>query len=203
MENSIKMNAKGWLRAGIGAWVLVLVVIVGWFYSAAMPTVLIDNPTSDDIVVNINNTDYNVSAGSYEKIKLPFGSAEYKVLVNNQEVGSFKKGMLDGAALINPTLSTYVKETVFYVSDLDSDAAKKDAKVEQKTVCVNGMNYDGNNLVAYTDLYIKKDWNYGIENVSPDTMKPNKWPKNVRYAMIDELFNEKDFTDSNSGYGSC
>lgn len=144
------------------------------FYSATMGSILLDNPTDKDIVVNINDTDYNLAAGSYEKIKLPFGSAEYTVLVDTKEVGTFTKGMFDGSALINPTLTTYVKQTFVYADSLDIDDAKEHAKIVKQTICVDGKNYDGDNLVAYKDLYIKRDRNYGIDTISPDTMKPNK-----------------------------
>lgn len=203
MDNTVKMNTKWTLIGGIAAGVVVLIIAGVWFYSAAMWSILIDNPTDKDIVVNINNTDYPVAAQSNEKVKLPFGSAEYKVLVDTQEVGTFKKWMLDGNALINPTMSTYVKQTFIYADSLDIKDGKEDAKIVEKTICLNGQNYDGDNLVTYKDLYILKDWNYGIDTISPDTMKPNKWPKTARYATTDELFSAQKFMSDNTGYGTC
>jgi hypothetical protein len=140
---------------------LVLLVSCSWFKKY---DVLIDNPTSFRIFVEIGDETYEIEAYSFEEIKLKSG--EHKVVAWSDETEVFFDNVvkIDGDGILNPTLTTYVLWKDLYVNDM-ADYEKYAAEVLKirDQVTIADKTYNDVDFTVYEKWpFIKALWNFGL-----------------------------------------
>lgn len=172
MENtpsSNRLNTTSWLYIGIALVVGVLLGSSIWVtYMNTLWTVLVDNPTGENIAVSINDDDYVFLPWTW-RVKIPYTMDDIVVSLDDKEVWRFTKGLFDGDLLINPTLTTYVRQSYAYTDTSDNkvDGKLVDGLVEN-TICLDGKEYTWYNLQIYTGVAMSKDRDYGMDELSPE-----------------------------------
>jgi hypothetical protein len=128
---------------------------------ASFNTLYIDNPTENEISIKIWNLDaINIAPKSHQEIELKSGT--YPIIVNEENVWEITKWKVDGKAFLNPTKSTYVKETAIYATEGTDYDDSKYTEIE-----ISGEKYYWP-FETLNDIYIKWDWTYGLDEILPD-----------------------------------
>lgn len=168
---------------------VVVIALVAWrfiyeFYLSATQ-LLIDNPTSDEIVFQIWDLPEDRLAW-YESKIIDLKSGTYQLKVDWEVVGTFEKKATDTHAFLNPTNDMYLKEYIVYGSESWYDA------LPENTV---DLFYDDQiqwPFESYTWYYISWDWDYSFDKEFPEEV--SLW-KYKTYAIKSKLYRYEDFVD--------
>ena len=183
--------------------ILIIVVIIWilWFLANMLiknsRTVLVDNPTSKEIVVKINSwwIDNKIPANSSLKVKIK--KWENEVFLNWKSVWKFEKKITDFTSFLNPTLHSYISEFFFYTEEEDYEKFYEKENIKNITIDLNWKKATWP-FKIYKDLYIKWNWNYWITKKS----SPEELTFDWRYKLVEELFNHNDFIKTFEQYYS-
>jgi len=147
---------------------------------------LIDNPTDSSITLSIDDHDYPVAANAETPVQLSPGEhhlrserlGDVRVIVYARQRGG----------LINPTLSDYV--VVINVYAIDEDKAKhfgaRNVRVEFGDIAFHGP------FKKTHDLFIDKDWSFGVHEPFPDVLRVRHIDK-IGGEMKSKIFAAIDF----------
>lgn len=138
----------------------------------------IDNPTADQITVQVDDQQYAIPAESGVNVYLDWG--KHRLTYNNESINFFVKGGAGQPAFINPTQSNYINHLHVFI-DQDDDRATEE--FIEWIYRVNGdsllLEIDGrkaNKFVSFTvhnDVFIdgaKNSWDYFIDEDMPGDM---------------------------------
>lgn len=150
---------------------------------------LIDNPTSEDIEVIVDDKTYTVPAGQYIKIDIDEDATHYvtcsKYGLDKAELSFNDAGTKFG--VINPTQSKYVIYSIIYT--------EKDLSSKFKAYDIEGREIYSmlSSPVVSTDLFIK-DATLGKGNLDNDIPKSMNYNKmNQDYTFLNRIFRLDDF----------
>lgn len=155
----------------------------------------IDNPTSNEITLSIDDNQLTIPAKSGIKYKIGYG--KHSLSYNNEAVNFVvKPSKREG--FINPTQSNYIFYKIIYVDDnyaavvRNVDSYQKD--IQYKTpVIINGELHEMEvPFTVINDLFIEKDtyaWDYFLDEKLPRTVSL----KNRSISVQTKLFREDDF----------
>lgn len=144
-------------KFGIIAVVALIAAGGAYFYAMdKLKNIVIDNPTSAEIVVKIDETEYKIPANGSVNAKISYG--KHSATLNGENVGEFEHAKQNisslilnffdlKASVINPTKTQYVIVTEVY------------------STRSGGANTISDPVVR--DLYIPATWNYGLDEVFP------------------------------------
>lgn len=168
--------------------VLVFAVIIWRFlysFYLSTTTLLIDNPTSEEVVFQIWDLPED-SLGAYESKTIDLKSWVYDLKVDWELVGTFEKKAKDTHAFLNPTNDMYLKEFMVYGSEAWYDA------LPENTV---DLYYDDQvqwPFESYTWYYISWDWDYWFDREFPEEVSLWKYQS---YTIKSKLYRYDDFVD--------
>jgi hypothetical protein len=170
LNDSVKASNSSSAFAGLSKilqviGVLVIVWVILWFAFghklASYWTLYIDNPTENEISVKVwDLAAINIAPKSHQEIELK--SWTYPIVVNEENVWEIVKWKVDGKAFLNPTKSSYIKETAVYATEWTDFDDSKYTEIE-----VYGEKYYWP-FEVFNDVYIKWSWTYGLDEVLPD-----------------------------------
>jgi hypothetical protein len=167
--------------------VLVIVWVIVWFafgYKVASFWALyIDNPTENEISVKVWDANaVTIAPKSHQEIKLK--SWTYPIIVNEENIWEITKWKIDGKAFLNPTKSSYIKETAVYAVEWTDFDDSKYTEVE-----VYGEKYYWP-FEVFNDIYIKWNWTYGLDENLPD---PDEVDAYSNETTITKVYRYDDF----------
>lgn len=161
------------------ALILIIAAIGGYFYiDNTLKNVIIDNPTTAEISVKIDETEYKIPAKSNVTAKIGYG--KHTASLNGENVGEFDHQRDDMVVLfdkifelkhsvLNPTKQDYILETLVY-----GGTSIPDPKV-------------------INDLYISQrdnHWHYAIDETAPTTITSKRRGSITKY----KIWRSEDFT---------
>lgn len=169
--------------------VVVVIALVVWrfVYSFYLSTtqLLIDNPTSEEVVFQIWDLPEDRLAG-YESKTIDLKSGTYELKVDGEVVGTFEKKATDTHAFLNPTNDIYLKEFMVYWSEAWYDA------LPENTVDLFGDDQVQWPFESYTWYYISWDWDYSFDKEFPEEVSLGKYQS---YSIKSKLYRYEDFVD--------
>ena len=210
-------------------------LIIVLFQSCQKKTinVIIDNPTNNKIEFIIGENEIVIEPKTEINYKLPEGNNTLKI---NNEIKQFTLSSIkDKNCLINPTQSIYVlSEALYQLEGEDIDIKKlinmrkiinnKRGKYN-KLILLDTVDIAGAEIIGFyekkTDLIIKKNWDFGINEKIPKKLKQsymnasndssrkltnmvNGYPGKIKiYRAVDllrELLNKHNRTKANTVY---
>jgi hypothetical protein len=145
--------------------ILILAWVILWlafgYKVASISTLYIDNPTENEVSVKVWDLDaISIFPKSHQEIELK--SWTYPITVNEENIWEITKWKLDGKAFLNPTKSTYIKETAVYAVEWTDFDDSKYAEVE-----AYGEKYYWP-FEVFSDIYVKWNWTYGLDENLPN-----------------------------------
>lgn len=152
-------------------------------------TTLIDNPTSEDIDVTVDDKTYTIPTRQYKKIDIKEEGIHYvtcdKYGLNKAEVSFEKAGTKAG--VINPTKSEYI---IYYIIFTEKNLSSKFKPYDVRGHEIYSM-FDAPEIT--TDLFIpdKTMGKGNLDNKIPKSMDYNRL--NQDYAFLRKIFRLDDF----------
>jgi len=182
-------NKKLSLKSGLSILLIVVVVLGGWAYFELREkgATYIDNPTSQNITVQIDDKTYQVPAGQFVKAEVSLGEhklscRETGIANETFQVDPCKQGV------INPTRSKYVIYNIIY-TEKDLRAQFKPYEVEGKEV------YSLLGAPEVTDALFVPDRTMGnggnIDVKEPSVKSYSRL--NQDYSFLTKIFRLKEF----------
>lgn len=128
---------------------------------------ILDNPTDTAFKTKINDKEYILNAGTYEKISLNPGKQELTDINGKKHTFIVYADSLGG--IINPSKSDYIYATIVYAIEGEEDSFG----TTEKQIVLNGMKYKGpfditNNLIIDKNL---RKWKFDIHVPLPETIR--------------------------------
>ncbi len=145
-------------------------------------TLNIDNPTGTWITVQIDEMD-SILIPSLSTTQINLKSWTYTLKVNGEEKGKFTKDTLDFNAFLNPSEEFYVQEYILYWEQKYLD------KLQIHEISMYNDTIEGP-FKTYSWIYIKGDWDYGIDRNFPNEVKTKG-----SYKIKSKLYRYSDFID--------
>lgn len=151
----------------------------------------IDNPTEKEVKLEIDGTAYTIPAEQFVMVDLDTG--KHEMTVDGEESITFEKGENDDGAMLNPTHTEYITETIPYT---DIPLEENHMYLHSiKTIELDGKEYEGVFKVL-NDTYMpngkRRTWKYGLDQEFPEEVEveDNGSTYNLMYAKI---YRKKDF----------
>lgn len=187
----------------LGIIVLVTVNAVSCSQKAA-GTYWIDNPTGEQIVVSVDDTEYTIPPTSGLDVEIEYGKHTLKY--GDQSITVFVKSSVDKKVIINPTQSNFINYSQLYVVDGTDDETFEsfyehfikingdsiDIKIEGDTVRVFAP------IKVYNGLFIEhtqNSWEYGLDEDLADNATIFSDTGEHFQTSRKKIFREKDFWD--------
>lgn len=165
-------------------WVLFFVFVFGYgAFSVFTTKPIAINPTGSPIRFEIDNVAYVVEANTGSEIDITHG--EHTITMSWQTMWTFDFGWFDSDSVINPTMSEFVVVDVLYGEE------KYESKLTNSTIIVKWNPYTGPYHLISKSAYIKKDWDYGAYEASPESVTTKS-----DYVIKKELFMVDDFVEA-------
>lgn len=182
-------------RIGVGIIGIIIAIGAAFFFSQK---VIVDNPTSENIIVKIDNKEFTIEP--LQDIEVSLYPGKHTVIIGDKEIGVFTKQYFDYGSILNPTKSTYVLESIPY-----GTIPTNWVDVHYKDVTIEGSVYNGP-FKTITDLYftkkhplnfLQKDgykWDYELDEHEPDEEQFNDsykvFVKIYRFQDFVQMYNE-------------
>jgi len=166
---------------------VVVIGIWGWWQMRDKGATFIDNPTTQNITVQIDNQTYQVPAGQYVKVEVSTGTHtltcnETGLSGTELVISPVKQGV------INPTKSKYVIYNIIY-TEKDLSSQFKPYNVEGREI------YSLLGAPEVTDALFIPDFTMGnggnIDEKEPSIKSYNKF--NQDYSFLVKIFRLNDF----------
>lgn len=152
---------------------------------------IIDNPTNKNIVVTLNEKQYDVKAQSNTIIEIKKGKTTMQVSNNNENNSLTQTININDDGLLNPTQSTYVVFTDLYCLENEYEQYAKHLNTK-KVVVVNNKEYEEVDFQVFEDVFIPKNWDYDLNTPFPKELEIKN-----NYLVKSKLFSvaqlEKEF----------
>jgi hypothetical protein len=166
-------------------WIFLVGLFIALLFSyfghklASVNTLYIDNPTSEEIKVQIDDWEILSIDGKFHKV-IDLKAWVHSLKVDWEDKWEFTKGKFDWKAFLNPTKSVYVKEVAIYTNDENfDDRSYIDIEIDWEI-------YNGP-FTKYNDYYITWDWTYGLDESLPDEASSGKYSKETTKIKIYRL----------------
>lgn len=152
---------------------------------------IIDNPSNKDIVVTLNEKQYDVKAQSNIAIEIKKGKTIMHVSNNNEDTSLTQTININNDGLLNPTQNTYVIFTDLYCPEREYEQYVKHLNTK-KVVVVNNKEYEEVDFQVFEDIFIPKNWDYDLNTPFPKELEIKN-----NYLVKSKLFSvaqlEKEF----------
>lgn len=153
----------------------------------------IDNPTNDTITVQVDNNTYTLSPRTYEKIELTKGA---HTVTYQSETAHFYLYENSRGGMINPTMSPYYINYVFYKVENDGLDYEKTAKEMlfsyKNTENIQGTLYSGY-FLKFDNLIVEKIGDTYEWVVEVDEDYPDGYRAKSALLITGKLFREDDY----------
>ncbi|MET4675788.1 MULTISPECIES: hypothetical protein [unclassified Luteibacter] len=145
----------------------------------------IDNPTDKPLSLTIDGKTYEVAPHEDKELSLDAGEHTMKGdVVGDIKFISYYRGR---GGIINPTLSDYVIYRQSF-EKVGSTSPGYTGKLDQ--VVLEGVTFEGT-MRQSSDLFIDKDWTYGVDEELPDSVVEHENGSNN--TVHNKVFRAKDF----------
>lgn len=142
---------------------------------------MIDNPSDQEIGVEVSGELHTVPPGSETKVSITSGECKIKLAGKDTTVQVSEDG-----GLINAGGKEYVIWKLLYGVQKDKDELLNERKVD-----IDSSTYTGDiTLIPASQIYIPKDWELGLDEKLPD----RKTLMIVEdYQVVSKIFRKEDF----------
>lgn len=158
--------------------------------SACTTEVVLDNPTGQTFLVNIDEQAYTLSPLKSQKVTLKEKSVQIIVKDTAENEIVNEAVQISGEGIINPTLSLYVIQKDVYCSLKDYEKYKEKLNLKE-SVLVNEKEYENVDFTLENRLFISKNWDYGLSEAFPKDIVVSDFQLVSKIFRIDAL--EKSF----------
>ncbi len=160
---------------------------------------VIDNPTSNEIVIAIDGKELAIPANS--KTTYTFEYGKHNLTYNNESLDFIvKPSKYSGDGFINPTQSNYMLHTFIYATNNTSDEAFD--KIYKETINKISIILNGEEgelelpVIVVNDVFIEGElnrWDYSIDQEIPEEITENINENQAFQTRKTKIYREKEY----------
>ena len=169
----------------------IIFLVVGWFLIAIpgcdQGNIDLDNSGDEPLTVIIDELQYDLAPGEYQRIKLEKGRHILTIVDKDGKTQEEETFRVVAGGLINVAKGNYLVWT-----DLYGDPNLRKEKLKEDWIDIGDQSFFGEFETLPTDeYYIEKKWDYGLSENFPDDLLG--WEMGVeKYIIKRKLFREEE-----------
>jgi hypothetical protein len=146
--------------------------------------IVVDNPSNDVLVLILDGKDYELLSNSFLELDLVKGEHHFIATVAGKEIFN-ETVSITNEGLLNLTKSTYVVHKELYLLNQDEYETHAVKALDRQDHLIANKTYEDVHFVVYEgQVFIPKNWDFGIDKELPEEIKTSVG----EYEVISKLY---------------